>query len=217
MLSFAKYVIPLALLATAGLSSASTICTESDSGPTLGDSADGLQEGGCVQSITVNTVNGAPFTFTVASDGEVSFDPFGFDDDTSDGIKLGAGWALGFNTIGWEPVPDQEGTWVLPGDLSSIGCGSENTTTCEPIGEFQNTSLLWDLGGASQLEFDILDPDGSVGDQIFVDNNANAPGGGAQITFHSDADIVIPEPSAIVMIGFGLLAIALRAIPRKAV
>jgi hypothetical protein len=174
-----------------------------------------LQQGGCVQSITVNTLNGAPFTFIVASDGEVVFDPFGFGNNTSDGIALGAGWALGFNSIGWTTVPNHPATWVLPGDLTSIGCGNENATICEPIGEFHNTSMLWDLGGVNQLEFDILDPDGSVGDQIFLDNNANAPGGGAQITFHSDADVVIPEPRPIVMIGFGLLAIGLRAIPRR--
>src|SRR5262249_31244552 len=121
----------------------------------------------------------------VASDGEASFDPFGRGIDTSDGIQFGTlGWTFTGQT-GW--VGDGV-TWVLPADLTSIGCGVENEPTCEPLGQ-------WFLAGgvfANPGVFTILSAEGTVSDTIILAN----VDGGALVSFTSDPGPV-PLPAAL--------------------
>ena len=72
----------------------------------------------------------------VASDSEALFDPFNYGADTSDGLNFSNVphvWNLAAGN-GW--VPNGFQTWVLPANLTSIGCGVENETPCEPPGVF---------------------------------------------------------------------------------
>ena len=89
---------------------------------------------------TFPPLSGTTITFTFASDGDAvprrPFDPFGFGADTSDGIHFtGATTAVFLGEPGWEQIPGTD-TWVIPADLSHIGCGIEPNTICEPIGVF---------------------------------------------------------------------------------
>ena len=80
---------------------------------------------------------------------------------------------------------------MLPRDLSNIGCGIENTTTCEPVGHFYSpiayngSSTAWNplfLG-----TWVILEADGSVSDRIVTYNDAQ---GRANLLFYSDPSLV---------------------------
>jgi hypothetical protein len=141
--------------------------------------------------------------YLVASDGESSFDPFGAGYDTSDGINLsgvGYSWDQAADSI-WTSLGNQ--TWVLPANLSSIGCGVENSTTCEPMGHFISPSA-WNP--AALGTYVILEAGGGFSDIITTYNDAN---GFANITFSSDP---MPEPStwAIMMVGVFGMGAALR-------
>jgi hypothetical protein len=156
---------------------------------------------GCVATI--------PGTATiVGSDGESPFDPFGAGFDTSDGIDFTGQFHdyVYAGSPGWVRIDATE-KWVLPADLSAIGCGVENETSCEPIGVWN-----WDAGttwvAAVLGTYTILHADGSLSDIITLSNNA--PGGGAQVTFQSDAGAPIPEPGSLVLFGTGLATLASR-------
>jgi len=162
-----------------------TLCTETDFGPTSGDSALGLQEGGCVNSI----VGSNPLLF-VASDGEVPFDPFGAGYWTTDGIVLNANWIA---DGGWTQITGSAGvaagnpyTWVL-----AEGTGPE------PTGSWYFPGAFWQNPTVDY----ILDPDGSTSDTIVLDNHG--PGGSAEILFTSNSDV--PEPATLALFGTALM------------
>ncbi len=196
MLRTMKFLALLMLLV--GSCFAGVICTETSSGPTAGDSANGYANGGCIQSLPVGGT-----TIIVASDAELSFDPFGFGADTSDGIRLDAGWLAQSDIIGWVQLPSSN-TWVLPADLSGIGCGVENSTTCEPVGKWYFPGAVW----TSSDIFDILEPDGTLSDRIIIDNNG--PDNFAQVLFQSDAEIPEPGSAFLVLAGLAVVAAGFR-------
>jgi len=144
--------------------------------------------------------------YLVASDGEASFDPFGAGYDTSDGINFSA------ITFPWYQASDSHWTslgnqiWVLPADLSAIGCGVETGTSCEPVGHFYSPSgwvpsvLGW---------YTILDPNGAVSDRIYLYND---PSSQANVQFYSDP---VPEPGTIAIFVMGLLALGLMLGKRR--
>jgi hypothetical protein len=151
----------------------------------------------------------SPFGYIVASDGEASFDPFGAGYDTSDGLDLSAVGAA-FN---WQQASDSHWNdignfrWVLPADLSAIGCGVENNTTCEPTGHFFATTP-WNPGFTGT--FLILDSDGhTISDRIVLYNDAN---GNGNLKFFSDPNLGVPEPATwtIMLTGFFGLGAMLR-------
>src|SRR3954454_19983502 len=106
-----------------------TICTE-----------DALN--GCNQNIIITLADGTIMTMRVASDGESHpFVPvWGIGaPDTSDGIKFefnGPTNVMNQSPEGWIAAPGIVNAWILPADLTGIGCGKENETTCEPLGSF---------------------------------------------------------------------------------
>jgi hypothetical protein len=156
----------------------------------------------------VQAVNGA----TVASDGEVAFNPFNNPTgDTSDGIILptllnGAGapvpWT--FTGTGWTNVTGN--TWVLGSVIP--GCGSENEPTCEPVGTWTNSLLLpaADLGLVK-----ILDSDGTTLSDVINFSNVGAEG--SKITFASDP--LTPLPGALPLFATGIGGLGLLGWRRK--
>jgi len=160
---------------------------------------------GCVAGLTVGNVD---LAITVASDGESSFDPFGAGYDTSDGIQFNDGytWVMQSSVIGWQQINST--TWVLPADLTSIGCGRENETTCEPVGAWYLPNAWWYVPAT---KFDIMDPDGSLSDVVWIDNKG--PGGFAELHFAS-----LPETGAGVMglLSLGLIGLTAAARRRRA-
>src|SRR5262245_57779250 len=124
---------------------------------------------GCTGQIGITMADGETVvTVTMGSDGEQPFDPFGFGFNVGDAISfanlgdttvqsLGLGWT-NLNSDG----ADLGSSWVLPADLTAIGCGVEPQTTCEPTGDF-------------------------IFSQPFRDSFANSPNGGAYVTI-SDAN-----------------------------
>jgi hypothetical protein len=161
-----------------------TLCTE-DAGS------------GCMTDISIGLATGATLTITVASDGEAGFDPFGFGADTSDGIEFVGTTVTNQSKNGWVPVGSTTGTtstWVLPANLTGIGCGSENEPTCEPLGVFllgqklaagfQNTTRFYYMNEAG----------GGFSDVITVGNDPTT--GNGLVTFQSDP---VPEPSTTLL------------------
>lgn len=197
------------------------LCTETIFGETAGNGANGLQNGGCVNSIP----NSSP-TLYVASDGEASifdqsfFQPFGVGFDTSDAISLNSNWLPnlafpGMSTPGfWTQCltcVDVNGvlnpfTWVLP---AATSCGNEFAAevACEPFGAWFAPGAKWAPGTPNVLVILEDSGTGSWSDKILVNNFG--PGGSAQIIFSSDPNL-IPEPGTFTLIGTGLAFAAAR-------
>lgn len=67
---------------------------------------------------------------------------------------------------GWVQVAPN--TWVLPADLSGIGCGMENETSCEPMGVFNFNVRFPGIVVGTAVPAAVLDPTGAVSDIIAV-------------------------------------------------
>ena len=85
----------------------------------------------------------------------------------------------------WVPVASSSGpTYVLPAVIP--GCGSENTTSCEPTGNF----IFNQTWSGSPSVIKILDPDNTtLSDLIAFDSNG--PGGLMQVNFYSDPSLPV--------------------------
>ena len=79
------------------------------------------------------------------------------------------------NSPGWVQVAPN--TFVLPADLSGIGCGSENLVTCEPQGQFN-----FNVSFATSGTFNILNASGTASDVISFSNSD----GHGVVSFSSD-------------------------------
>lgn len=108
-----------------------------------------------------------------------------------------AGVIVTSSSPAWNLLPNSigsggAGTWGLPANLTSIGCGTENEPTCEPTGIFNVTSTF-----AGGLGFYVLtDANGQVGDVIGISN----VGGIGQIKFWSDPTL----PPSLTALGTAL-------------
>jgi hypothetical protein len=83
------------------------------------------------------------------------------------------------SSAGWVQIGTST-TFGLPANLSSIGCGTENETTCEPVGVF-DFSTTFSTSGV----LNILDATGGVSDQIHFSNVS----GHGEVTFSSDPNV----------------------------
>jgi hypothetical protein len=83
------------------------------------------------------------------------------------------------SSAGWVQIGTST-TFGLPADLTSIGCGYEKETTCEPVGVF-DFSTTFSTSGV----LNILDDTGGVSDQIHFSN----VGGHGEVTFSSDPNV----------------------------
>jgi hypothetical protein len=147
---------------------------------------------------------GSPYT--VASDGESTFDPFGAGYDTSDGLNFSAVphvWRQAGDS-NWNDLGNQ--TWVLPANLGA--CGNENEPRCEPIGHFVSPDP-WVTAAIGRWK--IADANGAFSDLIITFNTA----AGAELRFISDPGVPEPSTWAMMLVGIGGLGAMLRR--RKAV
>ena len=83
------------------------------------------------------------------------------------------------SSAGWVQISPN--TFGLPADLSGIGCGIENETTCEPMGVFN-----FNVGFSSSGVVNILDGSNELSDQLHFFNDALGLG---VITFVSDPSL----------------------------
>jgi hypothetical protein len=83
------------------------------------------------------------------------------------------------SSAGWVQISSN--TFGLPADLSGIGCGSENETSCEPTGVFN-----FNVGFSSSGVVNILDSSDALSDQLHFFNDASGHG---VVTFISDPSL----------------------------
>jgi hypothetical protein len=83
------------------------------------------------------------------------------------------------SSAGWVQIGTSN-TFGLPANLSGIGCGTENETTCEPVGVFDFNTTFTTSG-----VLNILDPTGGMSDQLHFFNT----GGHGEVTFSSDPNV----------------------------
>jgi hypothetical protein len=168
----------------------------------------------------VNGFNGTLFpglpgggSYLVASDGESYFDPYGANFDTSDGLNFSGVGFKWYQAAGgqWTSLGNQ--TWVLPAVIP--GCGSENETTCEPVGSFYSPNAPW---VAAAIGTWVIQEWGPF-DVAFVGRpgwsdviKTFKSGNNAVVLFYSDfvGSSGIPEPStwAMLLLGFAGLGFA---------
>ncbi len=140
--------------------------------------------------------------YLVASDGEVTFRPFGSPFDVSDGLDFSDVpfvWNQAADSH-WTALTAKQ-TWVVPAVTT---CGSENSNKCEFVGHFISPSAWASSAIGTWL---ILDSTGAVGDKIVTFNSAV----GAELKFYSDP-FSVPEASTwtLMLMGFGGLGAMLR-------
>jgi hypothetical protein len=82
------------------------------------------------------------------------------------------------SSAGWVQIGPT--TFSLPANLTSIGCGFENETTCEPVGVF-DFNIAFNTTGV----LNILDSTGAPSDQLHFFN----VGGHGEVTFSSDPNV----------------------------
>jgi hypothetical protein len=149
--------------------------------------------------------------YIIASDGESAFDPFHAGYDTSDGINFDNVphvWTQAAGSI-WTFLGNQ--TWVLPANLSGIGCGVENGTTCEPTGHWVSPDPWVPQAIGHYLLFEA---DGTtLSDVLVTFNDAN----GANLEFFSDPNLNgVPEPATWAMMLLGFFGLGAMVRGRKA-
>src|SRR5258708_37228187 len=88
------------------------------------------------------------------------------------------------SSAGWVQISPN--TFGLPANLSGISCGSENETTCEPMGVFN-----FNVGFSSSGVINILDSSGALSDQLHFFSDANGLG---EVTFISDPSLTRALP-----------------------
>jgi PEP-CTERM motif len=150
--------------------------------------------------------------YSVASDGEVPFDPFHAGFDTSDGITFASGlnWAPGnaATAAAWLPVVDPTGAtdiWVLPAHL-------ENEPPFETPGFFISP-VPWNVPPVVLGTYVILEADGTVSDKLVLSNAMINGVLFATATMYSDP--IVPEPSTMVIFGLGAAALAALRLRKK--
>jgi hypothetical protein len=148
---------------------------------------------GCVAQLQVGGT-----TMWVASDGEATFNPWGYTSDTSDQVALDNIWQQSPGST-WTVCPGCVGpagttqVWVLP------ACGGgicENGNPPEPVGYWDAPGYTWNT--TEIYTFYIYEADGTISDYGRIGNFG--PGGDAGFLFSST-----PEPSSLLLLGSGLL------------
>jgi len=152
--------------------------------------------------------------YSVASDGESPFDPFGAGFDTTDGITFASGfrWAPGDATTAanWVPVVDPTGAsdiWVLP-------AVDENEPGFAEAPGYFISPTPWNESVVVLGTYLILEQDGSISDQLVLSNVLIDGVLFATARFSSDP-FVVPEPSTLAVFGFGAAALAALRLRRK--
>lgn len=158
--------------------------------------------GSCVEDPVTGCVAQLPVggtTMWVASDGESTFNPWGFTGDTSDAVALDSIWQFD-QGAGWVACPGcttppfvGANIWVLPACINGI---CENGNVPEGVGYWDAPGFTWNFNGV--LTYLIFEPDGTISDYARIGNFG--PGGDAGFVFSST-----PEPSSLLLLGSGLL------------
>ena len=150
---------------------------------------------GCVIALPVGGT-----TMWVASDGEATFNPWGYTTDTSDAVALDSIWKFD-GGYGWVACPGctsppfaGANIWVLPACIAGI---CENGNVPEGIGFWDAPGYAWNFTGT--ITYTIWDSDGTWSDSATIGNFG--PGNDAGFTFNSG----LPEPSTLLLLGSGLL------------
>jgi hypothetical protein len=154
----------------------------------------------------------AGFSYTVASDGEAPFDPFGAGYDTSDGLDL----SYDHTQVSWVQAPDshwnaiRDQVWVLP---AVTDCGAENEPECEPVGHWVATDGAFWRPETTGTWLILEGPNGGLSDRIVTYN----VDGVANIQFYSDPSLGVPEPMSwtLMVTGFGMLGAGARLLRRR--
>lgn len=95
------------------------------------------------------------------------------------GVGAQADVVVSSSGLGWVFI--SQNTYGLPANLSGIGCGIENGTTCEPTGVFH-----FSVGFTSSGAYNIFESTGALSDQIQYFNDGSGKG---VVLFYSDPNL----------------------------